>query len=80
MPDSLGLKMLGNRGGPQRSTQWRTEDTAAYKAQHDQLFRKACELAGTPPTRRQYTRYRNQKGLAYAHRRAAQQEMEGQSV
>lgn len=29
------------------------------------LFRKACELAKTEPTKRQASKFRNKKGLAY---------------
>lgn len=41
-----------------------TDSTAAYLAEHDQEFRKACEVAGVKPTRRQYSKYRNRYGAA----------------
>jgi hypothetical protein len=34
-------------------------------AEKNQEFRTACELAGTPPTSRQASKYRNEKGKAF---------------
>lgn len=34
----------------------------------DDLFRKACELAGTPVTRRQASKFLRRRGVANAHR------------
>lgn len=41
-------------------------------ARENNLFRKACEIAGIPPKGRQASKYRRQKGLAYKYQRAAQ--------
>lgn len=38
--------------------------TNAEFAKTDVLFRKACEVAGTPVTKRQAGKYRNGRGLA----------------
>jgi len=37
----------------------------------DPIFIKACELASIPTTSRQASKYRNEKGIAYATRREA---------
>lgn len=54
-----------------------TRDTTnVHFAAHSPLFRKACELAGVPPTKRQAGKFRRGEGKAYAHREAARQELE----
>lgn len=40
-------------------------------AHTDPLFRKACESAGIKPTKRQASKWRNKRGLAYLHRHNA---------
>jgi len=37
----------------------------------DDLFNRACRLAQVEPTRRQYARWRQQRGRAYAQRTEA---------
>jgi hypothetical protein len=37
----------------------------------DQIFRKACTLADVKPTRRQYRRWTQERGQAYAKRAEA---------
>jgi hypothetical protein len=43
---------------------------------HFLLFRKACELAGIEPTKRQASKWRNDKGLAKRFANAALSELE----
>ena len=38
---------------------------------HEPRFVKTCEVVHIPPTRRQYSRWCNKKGLAYSKRAAA---------
>jgi len=38
-------------------------------AETDQTFQVACEKAGIPPTRRQASKWRRKKGLAWTHRK-----------
>lgn len=38
---------------------------------HDPLFRRACELAGIEPTRRQASKWNNKRGLAWDRRNDA---------
>lgn len=45
--------------------------TNAQYANKDKLFRTACEIAEVKPTRRQASKYRNQKGSAFKWRKAA---------
>ena len=40
-------------------------------AESNWMFRLACELAKVPPTKRQASKWRNRRGLAYAQRNAA---------
>lgn len=40
-------------------------------ADTDQVFRKACELANTPPTRRQASKYDKGRGKAFPFKPAA---------
>lgn len=35
------------------------------------VFRRACSIAKIPPTKRQASKWRNQKGLAYAFKNEA---------
>jgi hypothetical protein len=44
------------------------EETNREQAKHDLLFRKACELAGVEPTRRQFSKWTNKRGRAYMKR------------
>lgn len=39
--------------------------TLKEEYQKDVAFTKACEEAGTKPTLRQYSKWKNQKGIAY---------------
>ena len=41
----------------------------------DPLFMKSCELAHVPPTKRQVSKWRMGRGLAYEHRNAAKAEV-----
>jgi hypothetical protein len=53
---------------PREKQGWQTN--ADYAAQQEH-FKKACELAGTPATARQASKFRAKKGLAYeAHKRS----------
>jgi len=40
-------------------------------SQKDSVFKKACELANTPATSRQASKFRNHIGLAYDKRKEA---------
>lgn len=40
-------------------------------ADTDQVFRRACELAKTPPTRRQASKYDKERGKAFPFKPAA---------
>jgi len=44
-------------------------------ANNDRVFRKACELAGIQPTKRQASKYKNKKGLAYLFKDKAKREV-----
>lgn len=53
---------------PREKQGWQTNQDYANTQDH---FRKACELAGTPATARQASKFRMKKGLAYeAHKRS----------
>lgn len=43
----------------------------------DELFKVACTLANTPPNKRQHTKWRQERGLAYAKREEAKQAVHG---
>jgi len=45
--------------------------TNAEEAKSNKLFRMACKMAGTEPTRRQFSKWRNGKGLAVAFKISA---------
>lgn len=45
--------------------------TNAEFAKSDSIFQKACEISGTPITRRQASKWRNNKGLAHRFKREA---------
>lgn len=49
-------------------------------AETDQVFKKACELAGVPPSSRQASKYRNNRGLAYDCAPAARIALSGQPI
>lgn len=49
-------------------------------AETDRVFKKACEIAGAPPTPRQASKYRNKRGLAYGCAPAARFALFGQPV
>lgn len=53
------------------------QDTKRWLAEHDQVFKKSCELAGVANTPRQYSRYRNHRGSAWAHKHKALRELHG---
>lgn len=53
----------------------KVETTNAYKAEHDDLFRLACGSAGCLPTRRQYVKWRQKRGLAYAQKAEAEKQI-----
>jgi len=40
-------------------------------AEKDEVFLKACEKADVKPTKRQASRFRNKKGMAYRFKRKA---------
>lgn len=42
----------------------------------DPIFRLACEMAKTTPTRRQASKFRMQRGLAFQYKRAAIRKLE----
>ena len=44
--------------------QERIERTNGWRAKHDQTFIKCCERAKTPPTARQFSKYKRGLGLA----------------
>ncbi len=46
-------------------------ETNASFAEHNPVFRKACELARVEATPRQASKWRNRRGQAYEHRHAA---------
>lgn len=48
-----------------------TKPTNAQFSQTDAVFLKACFLAGTPPTKRQASKYRRKIGKAYRMKAAA---------
>lgn len=37
-------------------------------AETNQAFKKACERAGTPATKRQASKFRNERGIAYKNK------------
>lgn len=43
-------------------------NTNAIFAEKNKEFQVACEAAGIAPTKRQASKYRNKRGLAYRHR------------
>ena len=43
------------------------EDNRTF-AQTNQAFKNACEKAETPPTKRQASKYRNKRGIAYKNK------------
>ncbi len=49
-------------------------ESNAHFAKNNALFRRACELAKVEPTARQASKWRNQRGRAYAMRNAAVKE------
>ena len=46
----------------------------------DPLFRKACELAGVVPTKRQASKWHNRRGLAYGSRHQAESALKESAV
>lgn len=65
-PGGAGVKRLNKRHG---------DVTHAEFAQNDRVFKLACDLAGIPATKRQASKWRNKRGLAYQHRAAAKQQL-----
>ena len=43
------------------------EDNKTF-AENNQAFKTACERAGTPPTKRQASKFRNERGIAYKNK------------
>lgn len=54
-------------------------DSNRKMAEKDPIFRKACELAGVQPTKRQASKWRNKRGRAYDFRIQAATEKENKS-
>lgn len=50
-------------------------DSNKKMAENDKIFRKACELAGVQPTKRQASKWRNHRGRAYDYRLQAAEEI-----
>lgn len=48
-----------------------SETTNRLFADSNDLFKKACELAGTPVTKRQASKFRNGRGCAFLQKKAA---------
>lgn len=48
-------------------------------SKEDELFKTACEIANVEPTKRQASKFRNQKGLAWECRQAAQRKLEAKN-
>lgn len=49
-------------------------------AANDKLFRLACELAATAPTRRQASKWHQGRGLAVRHKQDAKRQLDGVSA
>ena len=47
------------------------KDTNKFFAEHDEVFKKACEIAGVDPTPRQASKYRMKRGSAYKWKKVA---------
>ena len=58
----MAVKSLEKGGGKQVVA---TEKTNKFFAKHDTNLQEACILADTKPTKRQASKFKNQKGIAY---------------
>lgn len=72
-PQQARQKVSGVDAGAVRRvhTQLREPGTNAEIAAHNPIFKKACELAGITPTKRQASKWNNKRGAAWQKRNEA---------
>ena len=74
----IGINYTVNGSGTGYKKTDKTKVTMMCEVRHEQnnsimasgKFKKACEIAGIPVTRRQASKWNNSKGAAYARRNA----------
>lgn len=60
------MKRKYERSGPDVNPRRHIEAEKNQSTQESPSFKKACEAAGIPVTRRQASKFRKKRGLAYA--------------